>query len=48
MVIINTLELITKEIYYLEHKIEKLTLIYFSFVSFGPRQDSLVRVNAMA
>ena len=48
MFIINTSELITKEIYYLEHKIEKLTLIYLSFGSCRPRQDSLVRVNAVA
>ena len=48
MVIINTLKVITKEIYYLEHKIEKLTLLFFSFGSCGPRQDSLVRVNAVA
>ena len=31
MVIINTIELNAKDIYYLEHKIEKLTLICFSF-----------------
>ena len=44
VVIINTRKLIAKELYYLEQKIEKLTLIYFSFDSCGPRQDSLARV----
>ena len=46
MVIINTLGLITKEIYYLEHKIEKLTLMYMWGIRVFCRtkQDSLVRV----